>query len=289
MKIRFWSLAMGCGLAASLSVMATLADDDPPSTAETDEDKAATEKTRRLNELIEKSIDWYELFPDAYATTPLRAKPILRWRNVAREQAGEAMMVVWTQNGRPEAVASIFPWDGYLCHEFGSLSRDSKLVARDGSLTVWNPSHPGLDFKDIPDTPPPGETPVARLREMRKLAERFHATMTGWKADSSDREELRLLPRALYRYEIPDAKDATARVADGALFGFVMGTDPEVVLAIEAVRDNGKLRWQYAFSRATSGGLEARLGTQIVWTAEKFPPNRDPRAPQVTLQRILEE
>ena len=59
--------------------------------------------------------------------------------------------------------------------------------------------------------------------------------MLGWKADSTDREELRLLPKPLYRYE-PKA----GPVIDGAVFAFVMGTDPESLLLIEAVKSGGK-------------------------------------------------
>jgi hypothetical protein len=130
---------------------------------------------------------------------------------------------------------------------------------------------------------------VARLRQMKAIVERFKATMTGWKGDNSDREELRLLPRPLYRYELKEAKESIPNLVDGALFAFVMGTDPEVVMVLEAVGPTDQAVWQYAFARATSGGLEAKLDGRVVWTAEKFPPNRVPTNPQVTVQRLLDE
>ena len=246
-------------------------------------------ETKKLNEFIEKSVDWYEILPSTDAKTPLRPLPVSRWRNVARGQEGEAMMVIWCQNGRPEVVASIFPWAGMLHHEFGSLSRDAKLVARDKSAVVWSPNVPGIKFEDIPGATEPAETPAARLRQMKSLAERFRATMTGWKGDNSDREELRLLPRPLYRYDLKDSKETFPNLLDGALFGFVMGTDPEVVMVLEAVSRDGKSLWQYAFARATSGGLEARLDGKVVWVGEKYPANRGPTSPQLTLGRPLAE
>jgi hypothetical protein len=246
------------------------------------------EETKKLSERIEKSIDWYEVLPDISAKTALRPVPVMRWRNVARGQDGEAMMVVWAHNGRPVAMASIYPWDGYMCHEFGSLSRQARLVARDGSAVVWSPNSAGLDFKNVPDAPAPAETPTARLRQMKSIAERFKGTMTGWKGDNSDREELRLLLRPLYRYELKEAKEPNPNLQDGALFGFVTGTDPEIVLVLEAVGPAGEAVWQYAFARATSGGLEAKLDGAVVWTADKFPANRVPTNPQVTLRRPLE-
>ena len=67
---------------------------------------------------------------------------------------------------------------------------------------IWSPESPGVEFKDIPGAPAPADTPAARLRQMKVLTDRFKVTMTGWKPDKSDREELRLLPKPLYRDEI---------------------------------------------------------------------------------------
>src|SRR5689334_9809375 len=87
------------------------AKDDPP------------EEPSRLNGVIEKSVNWYDVLPDADAATALTPVPVIRWRNVVRGQVGEAMMVVWPHDGRPVAMASIYPWNGAMNHEFDSLSR----------------------------------------------------------------------------------------------------------------------------------------------------------------------
>lgn len=246
------------------------------------------EEAKKLNDLIEKSVDWYNLAVDPSFRDTLAPRPVLRWRNVARKQDGEAMMVIWCHRGRPEALASIYPWEGNLCHEMASLSRTGRgIMARDRSSVVWAPNTPGVEFHDVPDGPEPAESPVARLRQMKSIAERFSATMTGWKGDDSDREELRLLPRALYRYELKEAQAAYPDLYDGALFAFVLGTDPEVVLVIEAIRRGDEKVWQYAFARATSGGLEARLDGKKVWVAEKFPPDRGVIGPQITLAKPI--
>lgn len=245
------------------------------------------ESTKKLNALIESSVDWYELFPDVDAETALRPEPVLRWRNAARRQAGEAMMVVWAHNGRPEAIASIFPWEGFLYHEFGSVSRAATLVARDNGNVVWSPRTPGVEFKPVTDATPPADSPPARLRQMKAIAERFKATMTGWKGDDSDREELRLLPRPIYRYNVKPEQNSQPPLVDGALFAFVMGTDPETVMLLEAVGTPGEATWQYAFVRATSGGLEVRLGDEVVWKGEKFPPALGPVGSSISLGRPL--
>ena len=52
------------------------------------------------------------------------------------------------------------------------------------------------------------------------------------------------------------------------MFAFVMGTDPEVVLLLEAVEREGNLVWQYGIARATAYAVEASLGDEVVWTVE---------------------
>jgi hypothetical protein len=247
------------------------------------------EEPKKLNDLIEKSVNWYDVLPAADSKTPLPPQPVLRWRNVARGQEGEAMMVVWAHNGRPLAMASIYPWRGKLCHEFDSLSRENKLIARDKDQVIWSPSSAGVEFKDMPGSPKPAKKLAERLRQMKAIAERFRATMTGWQGDDTDREELRLMPRPLFRYDLTNAKEPDPNLLDGALFGYVQGTDPEVVLVLEAIGTAEKAAWQYALVRATSGGLEVKLGAEVVWTAKKAPPNRNPSLPHFTMQRDLEK
>lgn len=250
---------------------------------------APDEEPKKLNELIEKSVHWYDVFPTAEATTRLVPQPVLRWRNVVRGQEGEAMMVVWPHNGRPAAMASIYPWRGKMSHEFDSLSREAKVIARDKDRVIWSPESAGVEFKDMPAAPKPAKTPAERLRQMKALAERFTATMTGWQGDDADQEQLRLLPRPLYRYDFKNAKEPDPDLLDGALFAYVQGTDPEVVLVLEAIGKVEKAVWQYAFVRATHGGLEVKLGRQVVWTARKAPANRIPTLPHFTMQRDLEK
>ncbi len=167
----------------------------------------------------------------------------------------------------PQAFASIYPWAGNLVHELETISRTPFTMSRDGAV-AWRPVS-GLTFRPIPGAPVPDAKPVARLREMKELADRFEVTMLGWNADDSDRERLRRLPKEFFRH-----KPESPEVLDGAVFGFVKGTDPEAVLVIEVVPGadaSAAARYEFAFARATSGGLEARLGDDVVWTATKTP------------------
>jgi len=190
--------------------------------------------------------------------TPLSASPIpvLRWANIPRTTE-DGTLFIWTAQGRPEVALCIFIKEkhGPGIHygtEFQSLSRQGLVVKRDGRR-FWYPTTPGVEFRSVPDAPAPAETAKRRLSQMKMLARRFSGTAEG--AGS-----LRLLPQPVYRYEskAPD-------LLDGALFAFVFGTDPELLLLLEAVPVHDRHEWQYAFARMYTGPLEARYGGKTVW------------------------
>jgi hypothetical protein len=236
---------------------------------------AAVAEPATLREFIDASLRWYEVFPNSDATQPAETLTALRWANNTRGSE-DGVTLLYVHGGRPLAAACVYPWQTRLEHDFESLSREKIIARRDGQI-VWQPQEPGVQFAAIPDAPAPEATRPARLRQMKALAERFEATLLGWKVDNTDREQLRLLSRPLYRY---DPKDAA--VTDGAVFAFVMGTDPEVLLLIEAVKNGDSKSWQYAFARRTSGELEGRLDGAVVWNAPRFPVQIDPRRTHYT-------
>ncbi len=273
---------VGAGVLAFLAAVGVGLRAQPPAKPE------PPEEPTKLGDAIEKSVAWYDVLPEEGAT-PLTPVPVLRWRNAARGQDGEAMLVVWPHDGRPVAMASLYPWEAKVYHEFDSLSRGAKLVARDKGRVVWSPEAAGVEFKDVPKAPKPAKAAADRLRQMKAIAEGLTARMTGWQADDSDQEALRLLPRPLYRYDFAGAKDPDPKLLDGALFAYVQGTDPEVVLVLEAVGTAAQADWQWAFARATSGGVEVKSGDAVVWSAKKYPAHSVPTLPHFTMQRAMEK
>ena len=231
------------------------------------------ERLKAVKELLEKSVDWYDVSPDAGGEAALRPQVVLQWRNAVRVNTGAALLAVWTDQGRPEAMASIFQNGNNICHEFTSLFRSQKIVVRDQTRVVWAPAK-GVEFRDVPDAPAPAEDRSTRLRQTKSLAGRFAAKLPVPQPGISNPEVLRLLPRPLYRYDLKDSQGGNPTLRDGAMVAFVMGTDPEVVLLVEAIERDDKLVWQYAFASATAYTVEAGLGDQIVWSnARKPEPN----------------
>jgi hypothetical protein len=195
----------------------------------------------------------------------LQPEPILKWSNpVIGSIYGDVF--IWTENGRPEAVASIYKFYSPLTHranEFHSLSL-GKLTGRREGVAVWTPSKAGLELKPIDGAPTPAESAPARLRQMRALAQEFTGRQTT--REGVDRD-MRLLAQPIYRYE-----NTKGDLVDGGLFVFVIGTDPEAFLLIEARRTpGGTLQWQFGATRMNSVDLRIKRRDREVWSAPEIP------------------
>jgi len=215
------------------------------------------EKGDESREKLERFVKGYQLFLGAERVPlEMQAEPVLRWPNSTRD-SHEGATFVWTRDGRPEAIACVWENSGSWAHAFHSLS-NSRLVARHNAQTFWQTEKPGIEFTPFPDAPEPADSAARRLVQMKDLARRFKCRLSGANRDS---EELRLLPRPLYRYQTERTD-----LDDGALFSFVQGTDPEVVVVIEAARHDGKSAWRYALTRRTGYAVEADLDGKPNWS-----------------------
>jgi hypothetical protein len=195
----------------------------------------------------------------------LRKEPVFEWSNPVRSGVQQGVVFLWLRDGRPAALGCVFSQPAQLpgrrvFHEFHALDTEKLLVSRPNALNEWNPQA-GLERKELPDAGVPAGTAAARLIQMRRLAQEF----TGHEEDGAGKKwDLRLLPAPLYRY--PAARSG---VIDGALFTLVStaGTDPEVLLLIEAREVDGKLRWEYAFGRFSDRSLYVQRKDREIWSS----------------------
>lgn len=210
-----------------------LAEDSQPEKTKDDE------LTTRRNELMQKRVasarvnSREEGFPEKFSE-----KPIFRYTDPARQYVAAA---VWKlgDTGRPRAIVTTELHRRYfgrprIVYEYLSLTPDAFTVT--GGDFAWKPAGTALEFKPVPDAPPPEATAARRLRQMRAIVNRF----SGEELVDKERCELRLLPQPIDRYT-PSSADR----ADGALFIATFGTNPEAVLFIES---DGKT-WNYAVGR----------------------------------------
>jgi hypothetical protein len=192
----------------------------------------------------------------------LNTNAILRWTNPATGRIhGE--IYVWTADGRPEAVMSLYKgWEPAwgFCGELQSLSL-TKIAAQRDQAVVWKSDKPGITPQNVPDAPLVAETAARRMQQMRAIAHDFSAVMIDYRRNrEGERQSLRLLTQPLHQYSSPGAD-----VVDGAIFGFVLGTDAEVLLLLEARGAKSAPRWQYAIARLNSDDLTASFKDQEVW------------------------
>jgi hypothetical protein len=220
-------------------------------------DPPADSLAKKMLPIYVKEVEAYSLAVESAPkqALELNKEPVFEWANPARSDQQGAVFL-WLRDGRPAALACIFshPHDKLpgrqVMHELHALDTEKLLVTRN-EYNQWKPQA-GLARKELPEAAAPAATPGARLLQMRQFAQQF----TGHSIDRDQKRwELRLLPTPLYRY--PAAKTG---VVDGALFALMSsaGTDPEVLLVIEAKEADGKLRWEYACGRFSDWELHVQ-------------------------------
>lgn len=192
--------------------------------------------------------------------------PVFEWSNPVRQGLQQGVVFLWLRDGWPAALGCIFSEpEGQLkgrkvIHEFHALDTEKILVSRPaGVLNEWKPEA-GLARKELPDAGIPAASRAARLVQMRRMAQEFTGHMIG---GQGKRWDLRLLTSPLYRYP-----SANTGAIDGALFTLVSnaGTDPEVLLLIEARKTGDKLRWEYALGRFTDGSVYVQRKGKDIWS-----------------------
>lgn len=250
------SLAALCTLAALLFTQST------PST-----DAERADRLRRMRELASS----FRLLSDAAkpdSAVPLIETPLLRYNDETRE-SHDSSLWIWSTGGRPTALLAIElypekPRGPRWLFEIASLST-GRIGARHATDLDWTARGPGLAFRPLEGAPSPAEKPVRRMTQFKELHRRFTAHE---KTPTEGRIELRPLPNPLFRYA-----DAAAGVVDGAILSFANGTNPEVLLILEARTDkNETAGWQYALVQMSGAEVLAELDGESVWSQKEADP-----------------
>ncbi|HJT31257.1 MAG TPA: hypothetical protein VJ783_04355 [Pirellulales bacterium] len=214
----------------------------------------------------------YNVAPDdnQSARWPLHAKPLLRWSNPF-SGVRDGVVVMWTDGARPAILAQVFPaQEGPLWFIQCQSLAAGPFALRDDRRALWEPRAEGEKFHLLDDAEPPAESRAKRLMQMRALGQQF-AAFDDFRIRPTDEETtrypLRFMTNPIYRYETPEHK-----IIDGAVFPFVLGTAPELLLVLEARQDDDETRhWEYLLAPLTVWAVEVKRGNQTVWkVAERF-------------------
>ena len=249
-------------------------------------DDAAETLTKRLLPIYVNDAAEYAIAVESAPDKPLelQREPVFQCLNPARS-AQHGAVFLWLRDGRPAALACVFSStrpDGnrVIRHELHALDAEKLLVKREAH-NQWKPQA-GWARREVPDAAAPSPARGTRLVQMRRLAEEFNG-------QSIDRDgkrwQLRLLPTPLYRYA-----PAKSGAIDGGLFALLSadGTDPEVLLVIEAKEAGDKMRWEYACGRFSDWELHVHHKGKEVYSSVRSAANPFPHDP-LHLYRIYPE
>jgi hypothetical protein len=213
----------------------------------------------------------------------LKTEPVFRLGKQNSDNVTDGAIFLWTDDdGRPAAAVQAFQIrdsyypNGLWIHEFTSLSRTPLIAERDGQA-VWRPTKAGVQFERLNDADAPAATAVLRTRQMNDFARRFRAADDFKKKGWSD---LRLLAKPLYRYG-----GEKSSVIDGAVFAFVLGTDTEVLLILEATPGKDSNQWHYALAPMSVFALKCSYQGASVWEVPDRMPAEHPSLPFFALAR----
>lgn len=194
----------------------------------------------------------------------LREEPLLRYSDPPRA-IFDATLWAWVRRdgGRPWAALKVEhqptrPPQRRWIQGLVSLAPERiEATFHDGQ--TWASTEPGLVPRPIPGAAAPAASAVRRLGQARDLMRRF--AVSEYAGVAVGRLMLRIMPRPLLRYSDPDAG-----VLDGFLFAFAYGTNPDVLLVLEAHDRTSPPGWQYGIGRLGGAEGSVELDGQKVWS-----------------------
>jgi hypothetical protein len=258
---------------------------EPPATAaqsrDADDSAPNDEQAKARQQYILKAMEKYTvvLDGDPSRTAKLDASAMLRWSNPLGDVADGLMSVYTTgTNERPAVISHIYvhgpALNGLEMQEFADVHPGEVELHR-GQRKVWSPAERYSRFVALGDGPKPSENPALRFAQIKKVAARFEI-IDGFRGTNNkvEPQQLRMLARPTYRYGKPEGP-----IIDGAVFTFVVATDPEACLLVEIHRNVDATTWQYAVVPMTIYSLDAKLDGTTVWKKPEASVFGNPTAP----------
>jgi hypothetical protein len=197
-------------------------------------------------------------------------RPLLVFGDPTRNNESGTLWA-WGTSGRPAAFVELYRSDGNQDSwvHAATMTAPIRWSLPTGDGRTWRPQE--IAWQPIPITAdPPAENERQRLRQMKAIAQQLSGHEF-WEPGNS-RYELRLLPQPVHRYSAADQQ-----ILDGAVVVLAHGTNPEIIVLLEAVgQADQPARWQLVAVPLGSAELVLQYEKQTVWT--------QPRAPGITGQ-----
>jgi len=243
---------------------------EPP---EEKKDKAGKEKEptideewRKEAEKVASLIELEQLVDENWVKIKRIERPLLYYSEPT-ESKDKGSVWAWGDKGRPVALVK-------LCHFVGVRSRwqititntsGGKLRASRDNAEWWLENESAVELKNIPNAPTPATEAEQRQRQLKQMALKFTGHMF-WNPDNS-RYELRRLERPLHTYQ-----NEAGGIRNGALYTLAYGTNPEIMLFIEArvdPKNDSKAAWQFLVGRTAHAELHLEYDGKEVFTSPR--------------------
>jgi hypothetical protein len=263
-------------LMAALLVLVAATSAGPPQEPPDKGTGADEEQHRREAERAVSGIVLEMLVDGKWTEVKRFEKPLLFYGDATREN-DRGSVWGWGDKGRPVALLELFQgvnnrtkWVAALCNTSGG-----KIRARRGGDPWWRENSSASELQDIPGAPAPLTEGPQRQRQLKQLAQKF----TGhefWDPNNS-RFELRRLERPLHIY-----RDEDSGLLEGGLFTLANGTNPEIMLFIEArvsPKEKSKTVWQFTVGRSAHAELHLEYDGKEVFSGPRADPLSGPDKP----------
>ncbi len=226
----------------------------------------AEEEHRREAEKLVSGIELEMLLDQKWSKVRRIEKPLLFYYDPTRGHTRGSVWA-WGETGRPSALLELWQngsnrtkWACGLCNVSGG-----KLRAKREGNTWWRENDSDVELKEIPGAPVPAVDAPQRQRQLKQLAQKF----TGhefWDPNNS-RFELRRLERPLHTY-----RDETGGLLEGGMYTLANGTNPEIMLFIEARGNPGTKAdavWQFTIGRMSHCELHLEYDEKEVFSGPR--------------------
>ena len=278
------SLLLAMVACQAISSLVTAQEAASKESADSEDSTPKDEHSKARRELMVLAMEKYSVILDGNLEHPvtLDSSTLLRYSNPLGDVADGVLSVYSAGPGeRPAVLANMYvhgaKHNGLAMQCFADIHPGKVEVIR-GERTVWSPGTRYSKFATLPDGPEPSDNPALRLSQIKNMAARFEI-IDGFREPNSEPSPhvLRMMSRPTHRYGKPDGE-----IIDGALFTFVVATDPEACLLIEIRRKGDVTSWEYMVLPMTIYSLEAKLDGNTVWTKPEAIVFGDPVSPFYT-------
>ncbi len=219
----------------------------------------APERDARLDAMRQRAESLKLTVGDETEIHRVRPVPLLRYNDPTLTTT-DGTLWLWEVRNRPVAAICLFmdSRDGFQWNYELVALKDDSLKVEGRALWNWRPQHPERGWQSI-TTPLPADMANQRLTQMKTLVALFE----GEETINGELNRMRILPRPVHRYSAPEDG-----ILDGALFLLVIGTNPEVLVQVEALKQTPPA-WRVGFARMSSAELTVRHENDIVWQAKR--------------------